>query len=238
MGVSDSISRLKDYYSRHGFGATLRRAVLTARRALFSSHMVLFYCDLADQISRPPDLFASMKVERIGSYVQVSPQDLQQMTSFWSPKQAHRNIKERFAKGATLWLIKSEDDLAGYGWTLQGHTIEPHYFPLGQDDVHLFDFHVFRQYRGRGINPLLVTHILRNLATNCMGRAFIEAAEWNNAQLASLQKTPFRRLGLARSLTIFGRTFVWWSRKESPEQLQKGGEQRDRPLTMARPHER
>ncbi len=33
-------------------------------------------------------------------------------------------------KGALLWLIKSEDGLAGYGWTLQGRTIEPHYFPL------------------------------------------------------------------------------------------------------------
>ena len=236
MGISDSISRLKDYYSRHGLGATIRRAVLAARRALFSSHMVLFYCGLADQISRSPDLPGSMKVEHIGSYVEVSPQDLQQMTSFWNPKQAHRNIKERFVKGATLWLIKSEDNLAGYGWTLQGRTVKPHYFPLGQDDVHLFDFHVFPQYRGRGINPLLVNCILRNLALNCRGRAFIEAAEWNQAQLTSLQKTPFRHLGLARSFTIFGHTFVSCAQKETAEQLRKAAERRDRALTMARPN--
>ena len=77
------------------------------------------------------------------------------MTSFWNPKLAHRNIKERFDKGASLWLIKFEDRLAGYGWTLQGRTIEPHYFPLGQDDVHLFDFHVFPKYRGRGLTLFL-----------------------------------------------------------------------------------
>ena len=235
MGISDSILRLTDYYSRHGFGATIRRAVLGARRALFSNHMVLFYCDLADQISRPPDLSSSLKVESLGSYVEVSPQDLQEMTGFWSPKQAHRNIKERFAKGATLWLIKSGDKLAGYGWTLRGRTVEPHYFPLGPEDVHLFDFHVFPQFRGRGINPLLVNCILRNLALNCGGRAFIEAAEWNQAQLISLQKTPFRRLGLARSFTIFGHTFVSRAQKETAEQLQKA-ERRDRALTMARPN--
>jgi GNAT superfamily N-acetyltransferase len=237
MGMSDSISRLRDYYSRHGLAATIRRAALAARRALFSGHMVLFYCDLADQISRPLDLLGTMRVERLGNYVEVSPRDLQQMTSFWNPKQAHRNIKERFAKGATLWVIKCENNLAGYGWTLQGRTIEQHYFPLGQDDVHLFDFHVFPEYRGRGINPLLVTHILRNLASKCGGRAFIEAAEWNQAQLTSLQKTPFRHLGLARSFTIFSHTFVCWARKGIPEQLQKSTEQRDKTLTMARPHE-
>ena len=77
--------------------------------------------------------------------------------------------------------------------------------------MHLFDFHVFPQYRGRGINPFLVTHILESLARVGAGRAFIEAAEWNKAQLSSLTKTPFRRLGMARKLTIFRRTIVLWS---------------------------
>jgi len=45
-------------------------------------------------------------------------------------------------------------------------------------------------------------------------------------------------LGLARSFTIFGHTFVSWAPKETAEQLQKGQEERDRTLTLARPHER
>ena len=81
-------------------------------------------------------------------------QDLQEMTSFWNPKLAHGTSIERFETGASLWLIKSADKLAGYGWTLQGRTIEPYYFPLGKDDVHLFDFHVFPQYRGQGNKPV------------------------------------------------------------------------------------
>jgi ribosomal protein S18 acetylase RimI-like enzyme len=97
---------------------------------------------------------------------------------------------------------------------LHGGTVEPHYFPLGWDDVHLFDFHVFPQYRGQGMNPFLVTHILRSLAAEGADRAFIEAAEWNEAQLSSLAKTPFRRLGCARKSTIFGCTIVWWAENE------------------------
>jgi ribosomal protein S18 acetylase RimI-like enzyme len=214
MGISSSISRLGAYYARHGFVAAIHRAALAARRALFSNRSVLFYCDLATQSAPRADLPSFLKAERKKSSAELSPEDLQAMTSFWNPKLAHRNIKKRFDLGASLWLIKSHDRLAGYGWTLQGGTVEPHYFPLGQDDVHLFDFHVFPQYRGRGMNPFLVTHILRSLATARAGRAFIDTLEWNQAELSSLTKTPFRRLGRARKLTILGRTIVWWSGHE------------------------
>jgi GNAT superfamily N-acetyltransferase len=122
--------------------------------------------------------------------------------------------------GASLWLIKLEDNLAGYGWTLRGSSVEPHYFCLGPDDAHLFDFHVFPQYRGRGVNPFLVNSILRSLAAECGGRAFIEAAEWNRAQLASLSRTPFHRLGRARKFTIF-RTMVRWEESKTAEQKQE-----------------
>jgi len=214
MGIATSFSRFADYYRRHGFRATLRRAGVAAKRALFSSRMVLYYCELTSDIPCPAGFPDSPKVKPKRAYSELSPQDLEQIVNVWNPEMAHRNIKQRFARGASLWLITLEDRLAGYGWTLRGRTIEPHYFPLGEDDVHLFDFHVFPRFRGHGLNPLLVTQILRSLAADCQGRAFIEAAEWNQAQLSSLRKTPFRRLGAARKVTVFGSTFVWWDGAE------------------------
>ena len=218
MSISDSISRLTNYLQRHGLIATMSRAVLAMKRTLFSPRMVVFYYDLGDT---PPvarlNLPDSLRVERVASYAGLSQPDFQDMTGFWNSKLAQRNIWGRFEKGASLWLIKSEEKLAGYGWTLQGCTIEPYYFPLAQDDVHLFDFHVFPEYRGCGINPLLVTHILRSFAANRAGRAFIEVAEWNQAQLSSLQKTPFRRLGMVRTVALFGQTFSCWSEMKAAE---------------------
>jgi ribosomal protein S18 acetylase RimI-like enzyme len=208
MGISSSISRLTDYYKRHGFVPTMRRANLAVRRAFFSSRMVVFYCDLAKQSTAVVNIPSSLRVERFQSYAELSQRDLQEMINIWNPMQAHQNIQERFRRGASLWLIRSGDQLAGYGWTLRAGTIEPHYFPLTQDDVHLFDFHVFREFRGQGINPLLVTHILGSLAGECTGRAFIEAAEWNKAQLFSLRKTPFRQIGWAKKSTIFHRMIL------------------------------
>lgn len=210
MAIFESISRIAVYYSRHSFRETTHRVVLATKRALFASRMVVFYCDLAKQNPCAAAIPSSLKVHRLKGEAEFDPNDLERITNFWNPKQAQRNINERFAKGASLWLIRCGDNLAGYGWTLQGRTVEPYYFPLGSDDVHLFDFHVFPQYRGQGINPFLVTEILHDLAMLGGGRAFIEAAEWNVAQLSSLRKTPFHQLGLVRSLTVFGHTFLSW----------------------------
>jgi ribosomal protein S18 acetylase RimI-like enzyme len=240
MDISTSISRFADYLRRNGLLATLRRASLAVRRSLLSSRSVLFYCDLSGQISPAEGLPSFLeglpsflKVERKTNPADIDPRDLQEMTSFWNPKLAHRNIAERFEQAASLWLIKSHDKLAGYGWTLQGRTIEPHYFPLGPDDVHLFDFYVFPQYRGRGINPLLVNQILLSLVADCQNRAFIEAAEWNQAQLSSLAKTSFRRLGWASKLMVFGRTIVWWDECKGLKDRQN--DRRNTPVAVSRP---
>jgi len=235
MSIADSISRFADYYRRHGFVATIGRGGLAFKRILFSGRMVVFYCDLSVLVELPVNISNPRTVERITSYRELSEPDLRDMTSFWNPKLAHRNIRERFAKGASLWLIRSEGKLAGYGWTLQGETIEPYFFPLAPDDVHLFDFHVFPQYRGREMNPMLVTYILHDMALNRRGRAFIEAGEWNQAQLASLRKTPFRYLGPAWSFSLFGRTFVSWVEAQSGGAAQKGPEQNARALTAVKP---
>ena len=234
MDISSSISRFTAYYRRHGLGATIRRASLALKRALFSSRMVLFYCDLDKQTTAPVNVPGSLSVERLRSYVELGQQDLQEVTSFWNPEQAHQNIRERFQHGASLWLVKSGGKLAGYGWTLEGGTMKPHYFPLAQDDVHLFDFHVFAEYRGRGINPFLVTHILRSMAGECGGRAFIEAREWNEAQLSSLRKTAFRCMGWARKSAIFHRTFVCWTRNDAVARAEKVTQRSDRASNIVR----
>ena len=56
MSISNSISRLVDYYTRHGLAATIRRAKLAARRALFAGRMVVFYCDLDERRLRPVNI--------------------------------------------------------------------------------------------------------------------------------------------------------------------------------------
>lgn len=214
MSLSDSISRLTCYYRRNGLQGTIARTAQATRRALFSNKMVLFYCDLASLGPAIKELPEHFQVERKRSEADVLPNELQAIASVWNPKLAHRNIQERFLLGASLWMINVDETFAGYGWTLRGHTVEPHYLHLGPNDVHLFDFHVFPQFRGQRLNPLLVTEILRQLAVEAPGRAYIEAAEWNHPQLSSLTRTPFHHLGIARKFDFLGRALVLWSNPE------------------------
>jgi hypothetical protein len=225
MSISSSISRFTDYCKRNGLRATARRLGLGAKRALSSSRMVLFYCDLSTLSSPATDMPSSLKVERHTNQADLSSQDLQDITSFWNPKLARVRIQERFGLGASVWLIKLDNNLAGYGWTLQGRTVEPHYFPLGPDDVQFLDFHVFPKYRGRALDWFLMTHILHRLAAEGRARAYGEAAEWNKASLASFGMTAFRRLGWARKYTVLGRTIVCWDQNQTLEPRRQGKKQ-------------
>ena len=132
MAISTAVSRFTDYYRRKGFGATLRRAGVAVKRSLFSSRSVLFYCDLATQGASPKELPGFLKVERKRSIAELNDADLQEMTSFWNPKLARQNMEERFGLGASLWLIKSRDKLAGYGWTYRGGPSSPITSPWGR----------------------------------------------------------------------------------------------------------
>ena len=94
MGGSIAISRVADFYHRHGFWATIRRLGVAAKRALFSSRSVLFYCDLATQVAPPKDLPSFLRVERKKSFADLSSEDLEAMMTVWNPKLIQRNMKE------------------------------------------------------------------------------------------------------------------------------------------------
>jgi hypothetical protein len=237
MSLANSISRFTDYYKRHGFGATIRRIGLAAKRGLFANRMVVFYCDLADAASRPIVIPGSLSIERVRSEAELPPQDLQEITSFWNPEQARRNIRERFGKGASLWLIRSAERPAGYGWTLRGCTIAPYYFPMGADDVQLFDFYVFPKFRGRALHWLLTAYILQSLSSEGCARAFADTGEWNQAQLSSFKMTKFRRLGMVRSFELFGHQFVSWVPQEIADPAAEVTQNTQKAAVMAKSHD-
>jgi GNAT superfamily N-acetyltransferase len=208
--ISDSLTRLAEYQKRHGVAATLLRVWLALRRSLFAARMVVFYCDLASQKLRPIHGPAGCCVRRIRNLEELGSDRFQEITSFWNPKLAQQNVRERFERGASLWLVESDNQLAGYGWTLEGDAIEPYYFPLGAKDVQLFDFYIFPEFRGRTYYWLLTNHILYTLAAEGWSRAFADTHEWNRAQLAAFQMTPFRALGSVKTYKLFSRVLTSW----------------------------
>jgi ribosomal protein S18 acetylase RimI-like enzyme len=199
--------------------------------------MVVYYCDLTKLPAKPVVIPESVRIERVRGEAEIVSEDREAITSFWNPELAQRNIRERFGNGATLWLIRSEEKLAGYGWTIQGRPISPYYFPILPGDVQFFDFLVFPKFRGRAIQWLLTTHILKLLKEEGASRAFADTHEWNEAQLASFKMTAFRPMGMVRTVTLFGQSFSGWSEAKTTMQKETTPE-RGTAAAVARPHER
>jgi len=215
--VFEPVSRMAAFWKRHGARRTLQRFGVFVKRLFSGGRMVLYSYDFpkaGDARSQFSLLPAQVSVERKRRLSEIDPQDWQKILNFWNPDLCQRNFAERFGKGATAWLVRCDGTLAGYGWTMIGQTIAQHYHPLGANDVHMFDYLVFPEFRGRNINPLLVTYILHQMAEEGRTRAYTEVKEWNQPPLASLCKTPFQLMGAARKVSLFGRTYVEWSSAE------------------------
>jgi ribosomal protein S18 acetylase RimI-like enzyme len=151
-----------------------------------------------------------VSIERVDDISGLSPEHRARLVESWNPSARATQFAERFTVGSELWLAKVEGELAGFGWAIQGRTIESYFFPLQAGDVHLYDFYVFPEYRGRGVNISLLTEILASLSEKLAGRAFIECAAWNTAQIRSLRKTPFHTYAAATKLSILGKSLVFW----------------------------
>ena len=221
MSISHFISRLVEFYKRNGLVASVRRATLGIKRALFLGRMVVFYCDLAPRKLRPMHAPEGCCVLRIKSLAELGSDRFQEITSFWNPKLAQQMVRERFERGASLWLVESDNQLAGFGWTLEGRAIEPFYFPLGKMDVQLFDFYIVPEFRGQTLYWLLMNRILCTLAAEGSSRAFADSHEWNRAQLAAFQMTPLRALGAVRTYKLFGRVLTSWSPSPTAPPIEK-----------------
>jgi GNAT superfamily N-acetyltransferase len=192
--------------------ATFARIGIELKHLLKQGRIILFYCDLGQIAAGARSVATSGSIDPIRTASQLNAGDRAQILKSGNPVVINPLIEQRFARGASLWLYKICGRIAGYGWTLVGHTMEPHFFPLCPEDIHFFDFFVFPEHRGKRINPILVNVILERMSYMSKGRAYIESAEWNQPQIASLQRTPFQRIAVATKYTLFGRTTVkWWA---------------------------
>lgn len=195
--------RFVRYYKSKGLTRTICRSVQKLRESVFRSPQVLFYADLTKMIGEGFILPANFTIECYESEEGIPKQDHSVILDRVCEKVMRYHMKERFSKGASLWLVKVHGTLAGYIWTIKGTTVEPHFYPLMVDDVHFFNDLIFEEFRGRSINSVLINYVLSELKKKGLVRAFIETTLTNSSEIRSLAKTNFRKYGLAK------KHFVW-----------------------------
>ncbi|MDE3111129.1 MAG: GNAT family N-acetyltransferase [Acidobacteriota bacterium] len=238
MSLAESLSRVTEFWKRHGLVATVRRAAVDAKRAIFARRMAIYSFDFGKQTLRDLKIPSSFTVHRVRNETELSPRDLETLIGHWNPKLARRSINERFLKDASLWVVRGENQLAGYCWTMTGKPIAPYYFPLAADDVQLFDVFVLPKSRGGAVAWYLIMSVLHALKAGGAARVYADMGEWNRGSLALYDKlTPFRRLGTARTFTLFGLKFITWDDRPATQAPQKATQWNQRPLTKAKSQE-
>ena len=205
-------ARFFKYYHQHGFIGTVGRIFREIWLVISKKRFVLYYVDLPISSTDKRTFPSNVQVLPKYNMEEINTDEMNVLASYRGIDVIKYHAKKRFDKGAILWLAKIDGKTAGMIWSLRGRTMEPYYFFLTDNDVHLFDNEIFKDYRGGGINTVLIERVLLELKNMGAIRAFISTNLRNKAEQRSLGKTSFKKFALARKFHILNRDISIWSK--------------------------
>jgi hypothetical protein len=208
VSISDLYRRASAYCRRYGFLSTVHRIASEGKRLAFQNGQILYWMDLSALPVR--DCAEWGCATRMFGKDSDFPQPLLDRLVQEHGAPVGATLHFRLAEGAVLWCISRDSDLIGYVWTLSGRTLKPYFFPLTEQDVHIFDNFILPQHRGRRYNSILLARVLDGLRRDGLRRAYIETALWNGAEQRSLARVGFTALGCARRKSGPRENIVVW----------------------------
>lgn len=211
MHISNCLTRFMNYYQQRGFFKTLRRLFEEPTRAIFKNQMILVYADLNrldDSVLALPE---NIIIESKSTYDEAVQPDMKRMVNYWLRDNEMDKIKKRFEKGATLWIIKLNNDVAGYVWSIRGRMAAAFPLPVTPHDAVVFNSETFEEYRGHGLYALLMNYILGHLKLQGSTRVYGFLHAWNTAVICGIKKTYFHEFSEVRRFYFAGRNITIWS---------------------------
>jgi len=202
--------RLARYFKSNGLVKTVCHCFEKAGQSIFGRRFIIFFVELTklnDEGIRMPQNFAVECRKNVG---EITKDELETLIHYGGERIIRYKLKNRFGKGAYLWLMKVGGRAVGMVWTTRQKTLQPYYYPMSPNDVHVFDNEVFLDYRGRGINPFLINYVVFALKKEGLVRAYIETRVKNIPEIRSLAKTHFSNYASAIKLHIFGHNITFW----------------------------
>lgn len=211
MAIRTLYLRAAKYLRRHGLKASLQRLRREARNRFRFNRDVIFARDLLQGGLDDHPLSEEHRVERYDKSTGVPEGMLKRISEEYSEEIVKEYVSQRLEKGACLWCLVKDAEHMSYTWALSGRAMKPHYFPLGERDLHLFDGYTFPPFRGRGLNVVLLDHVLKHYRDRGFVRALLETHEWNAPVIKMVPKNGFVKIGLARKKVSGGKCRVtWW----------------------------
>jgi hypothetical protein len=197
-----------------GIISGIRWLIIKIYRRMLPHRQTIRFADLGEISSDGFSMPDNIKIQRFHSRDQMNKEDLKILLESETElmgSAASNLIHQRFEKGGILWLIKVDNNLAGYRWTIVKDPITPTYVPHTEKDVHVIATELFKEYRGKNLFILFTKHMMITLKNEGFKRVFSETYLWNKRADNALSKIEYyRKIGIARRFSFFGRNIVIW----------------------------
>jgi RimJ/RimL family protein N-acetyltransferase len=112
-------------------------------------------------------------------------------------------------RGWRLWIGTVGNQFAIFIWTRTSYHSADFLFPIGEKAVLIWYGESIATYRGMGLMPLLVDHIVQTLDAEGIQTAFVTCATFNLATRRVLEKAYFRVIGRGLMRAGSGRGILW-----------------------------
>ena len=205
------ISRLKNYIKNKGFKSTSIRLIEKSKHMLFKRRFNIYHANIANFSSINSNLPASMVIVRKANEDEIESHILESLCELRQEKIVMQQFQERFPKGALLWILTINGDLAGFMWSIRRSPIEHFFFPLMDNDVYFFDIMILLEQRNKNLFPLFMHSVLSKLKHEGISNGYYTTYEWNKQMIKSTTKTAFQKIGMAQKFHMLGKDVVLWS---------------------------
>lgn len=195
MAMTAMIARIRRVLRRRGIVATGAAACRVAWRRAFQNKNYVFMHSGNVNPLRPQIDF------RIERYTAMSEIPEHALAAFVSDEGQGfiETATVELTRGAVLWIGYISDKPAARQWTVEGSRIPRWFVPIETDDLVIFNTVTLPEYRGLGISPAMMLHII---SAKPAGRAkvYVDCKVWNRAAIRGIEKAGFTRIATLSSL--------------------------------------
>ena len=194
--IRSAVERIVRFVRRHGVAAMPRTTALLVWRRLFADEHFVF--SLHAEPFQLRQVVDGLLIQRYGTLEEIPGRHFQQLMAEEGSVLLQQMNRE-FADGGVFWVATLEEHVVAYQWSRRGFQVERWFVPLEADDVVIFATVTFPQWRGRGIGPAMMQHIIANELAG-RGRAYVDCKVWNKPAMRGIAKAGFTCMGRMQPL--------------------------------------
>lgn len=185
---------LSFYIKKFGILPLFWKVLVKGWRTVFVRSEWMYHIDLKDD-QRCNGVDSTLSMTSFMTAEEVDVRSFNQLKEFKSELTISRFLNRFFSRGACLWLIRVDEDIAGVLWTLPGGFDGFYSIPIASDEVIILAVEVFSKYRGKGLFPKSLNTLCQALKERGYRSAYLKVAFWNKSMQRSMGKVPWEILG-------------------------------------------